>query len=267
MDIRDLRKHPHLSASGINSYVECGLQYKFSRIDGLAPEFRPDAMELGSCIHRALADFNQERMMGVIPPLKELQACFERHWKKAAENNPFIQYKTGSDYKSHLRQGKSLLKAYHENLPAGSFNILAIEEPFRFMPKGMDIPVIGVMDLVEEDESGTIIIADYKTAARAYSVDDVDKNFQLNIYHMAAKANGFGHREILLRFDCLIKTRSPRFEQYYTTRSSSDEQRATRKIKAVWNAIQQGIFIPNDTSWKCRTCTYKTHCDAWFEGG
>jgi len=31
---------------------------------------------------------------------------------------------------------------------------------------------------------------------------------QLTVYQMSAKANGFKDRDILLKFDCLIKTKS-----------------------------------------------------------
>ena len=94
----------------------------------------------------------------------------------------------------------------------------------------------------------------------------MDRNFQLTLYQIATKTNGYSDREILLRFDCLIKTKTPKFEQYYTTRSDLDEQRAARKIAEVWNGIEKGVFIPNDGSsnWKCKGCAYKKACDDWF---
>ena len=54
MDMSELRKEPHLSASSINDYIDCGLLYKLGRIDKLPPEFRSSDLELGSCVHRAL---------------------------------------------------------------------------------------------------------------------------------------------------------------------------------------------------------------------
>ncbi len=81
---------------------------------------------------------------------------------------------------------------------------------------------------------------------------------------MAAKANGYAEREILLRFDALIKTKTPKFESYYTTRSEWDEKKTAKKIIKVWEGISKGIFIPNDTSWKCSNCAYKGACDEWF---
>ena len=126
------------------------------------------------------------------------------------------------------------------------------------------MPIIGAMDLIEEDESQTLIITDFKTSGRAYSVDEVDNNFQMLIYYMAARANGYADREIILKFDTLIKTKKPKFEQYFTVRSEIDEIRAIRKIQAVWNGIKNNVFVPNDTGWKHKNCAYRKVCDEWF---
>ena len=126
------------------------------------------------------------------------------------------------------------------------------------------MPIIGAMDLIEEDESQTLIITDFKTSSKAYSVGEVDNNFQMLIYYMAARANGYADREIILKFDTLIKTKKPKFEQYFTVRSEIDEIRAIRKIQAVWNGIKNNVFVPNDTSWKCKNCSYRKACDEWF---
>ena len=84
---------------------------------------------------------------------------------------------------------------------------------------------------------------------------------------MALKANGYKDREILLRFDTLIKTKTPKFEQYYTTRGVTEELRLIRKIEKVWEGINAEIYIPNDTSWKCKKCPYRKACDEWFLKG
>jgi putative RecB family exonuclease len=91
---------------------------------------------------------------------------------------------------------------------------------------------------------------------------------QMTLYQLAAKSNRFANRDILLRFDCLIKTMKPKFETYYTVRSELDEIRLIKKIQQVWNGIRKGVFIPNDASWKHKNCHYRQVCDQWFlEGG
>lgn len=265
MEISKLREKLHLSASSISDYIDCGLMYKLGRILKLQPETRPDALEFGSAIHKVIAEYYRNKLEGEILPLFDLQILFEALWKKATENGPEITYKEGKDANILLQEGKQLLAAYYKTLPRDNFQVIAIEEPFQFTLPNLPVPIIGVLDLVEEDESGAILITDWKTSSHAYSADEVDKNLQITIYHMAARANGYRDREILLRFDCLIKTRVPKFEQYYTTRSEIDEIRAAKKIRYVWEGITKGVFIPNDNQWKCKGCSYKNACDEWFK--
>jgi putative RecB family exonuclease len=266
MDISELRKDPHLSASAINDYIDCGLLYKLGRIDKLPPEHRSSDLEFGSCIHKVLEEHYRTKMEGKLLSTKELHRIFDKYWREAAEGKEDIQYSEGKDFNTLLLEGKELLTVYRNKMPEDNFNIIGIEEPFSFTIEGCPVPIIGAIDLLEEDESEILVITDWKTSGRAYSNDEVDKNFQLTLYQMAAKANGYSEREILLKFDCLIKTKTPKFEQYYSSRTEEDEVRALRKILEVWNGITKGVFIPNDGSsnWRCKNCPYKKACDDWF---
>ncbi|MEN6615758.1 MAG: PD-(D/E)XK nuclease family protein [Syntrophorhabdus sp.] len=172
----------HLSASAINDYTECGLLFKLGRIDKVPMEFTPDALEFGSAIHKALATFYEEKMTGNILSLNELCDLFVIHWEKAVTSHPDIKYGKGKNSAFLRTHGRELLGAYYRNLPDDLYTVLAVEEYFEFYIEGLDVPIIGYIDLMEEDESGTIVITDWKTAAKAYSFDEVNKNFQLTLY-------------------------------------------------------------------------------------
>ena len=214
-----------------------------------------------------LAEYYQAKMTGDRMQLKDIHESFRQHWHRVAEDRTDIQYAPGKNFKTHLIGGIELLTEWFSKLPNNNFKVIAIEETFIFEPSDLDVPVIGVIDMMEQDDAGTIIITDFKTSGRSYSNDEIDNNMQMTVYQLAAKANGFGGREILLRFDCLIKTKTPKFEQYYTTRSVVDELRLIRKIEKVWEGINRGIFIPNDTNWKHKNCPYREVCDEWFLNG
>jgi putative RecB family exonuclease len=265
MTLSELRKTEHLSASSIGTYVECSLMYKFSKIDKIPMEQKSDAMEFGSAIHITLEQFYQERLIGEKLLLKDVHEIFEKTWKIRAEDKIDIQYSKDYDFKSMLMLGLDLLTVWYQKLPDDNYTILGIEEAFSFKLPGIPLAFIGAMDLIEEDEAGTIIITDFKTSGKAYSIADVDQNQQLTLYQLAIKSMGYGDREILLKFDTLIKTKTRRFEQYWTTRSNFDEHRLIRKAVQVWDGIQKGVFIPNDTSWKCKNCSYGKACNEWFE--
>ena len=222
----------------------------------------------GSAIHKTLESFYMEMMIGRKMLAKELHQIFEQSWKDAAEGRIDIQFSEGKNFGSYLIEGKELLTTYYNKLHEDDFKILSIEEPFSFTIDGLDVPIIGVTDLVQEDESGTILISDWKTSKRSYTDFEISQNLQLTLYFMALRANGYKDRDILLRFDCLIKTKIPKRFEYYSTRTELDERRAIKKILHVWDGIKKGVFIPNDNNnWRCKYCEYKKYCDEWLEGG
>jgi putative RecB family exonuclease len=267
MNLHDLRQQPHLSASSIGDYLDCGMLYKFGRVDRLPREYVADALEFGSVIHAVLAEYYQAKMTADRMLLKDIHQLFKDLWHQTAYGRDDIQYAEGKDFDTLMMIGIDLITTWYHKLPDDSFKVLGIEEAFSFEVPNIPVPVIGAIDLLEEDESGAIIITDFKTAGRAYSIDEVDSNMQMTVYQLAMKSNGFGGREILLKLDCLIKTKTPRFEQYYTTRNYIEELRLIRKIQKVWEGINSGVFIPNDTSWRHKNCPYRQICDKWFLTG
>jgi putative RecB family exonuclease len=266
MLLSELRQMPHLSASSIGDYVECGMLYKLGRVDRLPMDFKSDALEFGTVIHLVLGEYYEAKMSGDRMPLKDIHRSFEEHWHRVAEGRTDIKYAEGKNFKTYLMVGKDLLTAWYMKLPEDNFKVLGIEETFSFHIPDLPVPLIGAYDLLEEDEAGTLIITDFKTSGRSYSSSEIDQNQQMTTYQLAAKANGYADREILLRIDCLIKTVKPKFQQHYTIRTELDERRLIRKAIQVWDGISKGVFVVNDGSWKCKNCAYKRACDKILEG-
>ena len=264
MTIQELRKQPHLSASSINDYTECSLLYKLSRIDKKPPEFTADSLAFGSTIHEVIAIYQNHRRENTSFTKENMIDCFQYYWSSKAKGKDTIRFKGKNTYEALLLQGAGLISLYYDHMVQSPYAVIGVEEAFTFTMEGVDVPIIGIIDLIEEDESGTIIVSDTKTAKQSFNDEKIDRNFQLTLYHMALKANGYEDREILLKLDTLIKTKQPRFEAYYTTRTEEDEKRAVRKVAAVWEKIQSNIFLPNDTSWKCAGCAYQSYCNEWF---
>ena len=255
----------HLSYSSIRTYMDCGLCYKFQKIDKRKPDFQPDSMLFGIAMHKVMADFNRERAKGQFVDLETMQKWFTGHWQDLVSRQENISYSNGQDYYSCLSQGHQLLQTFMEHFDPHQYRVLYVEEPFSIQLEGMPCPVVGYIDLIEEDESGTVVITEYKTAGKAYSRDQIDQNQQLTLYQLAARYNGLNKENILQKIDCLIRTKTPKFEQYYTSRDEMDIQRLKKKIQAVAQAIQAEIFLPNDGSWKCKNCQFATHCEEWFK--
>ena len=146
-------------------------------------------------------------------------------------------------------------------MPIDDFKVLAVEKPFSFSIDGIPIPIIGAIDLIEWSGSDTIILTDFKTSAKSYSAEEIDNSFQLAVYNLAMKADGFNNSDILLRFDILIKTKIPKFEQQYTVISEAQERKTISTIKLAWDGIQNGTFLPTGERWRCTGCVFRTACN------
>lgn len=263
MDLNELRTKPHLSASAIGTYLDCSLAYRFRYVDNLPSVGTPDRLIFGTAIHAVLADFYMALMCGRQLGFDDLKFLWEGYWKQYAQSRDDILWKNDSTFESVQTDGTKLLEAFSRFFVPEDAAVIAVEEAFSFSIPGIPLPIIGAYDLVLEDPKGLVTIVDHKTLARASSKKEMDGSLQGTIYNMAAKANGFASRNIRLRFDLLIKTKEPRYERHVTLRNTGDEERAIKKIQAVWDGITKGVFIPNDSSFRCECCGYKSFCNAW----
>jgi len=264
MTFQQLRDRPHLSVSSVREYLDCGLRYKFSRIDKLQPEYTADVLVFGRAIHKTLEQYYNAKLEGEPISCNDLQVVFELMFQQAADACSIVRYRDGSSYTTLVDQGKTLIATYLDEIPDAAFTVLATEQPFILELEDLPVPVIGIIDLVEEDDDGTVVITEFKTSARKYTREEVERHHQLTLYGLAARRTGFADRRIILRIDCLMKTKTPRLDQFYAIRTDQDEQRLIRLLQEVWRGISQGIFIPNLTNWKCPTCEYKHYCDEYL---
>ena len=105
MNLSDLRQKPHLSASSIGDYIDCGMLYKFGRVDRLPRQFVADAMEFGTVIHAVLAEYYQSKMTGDRMLLKDIHESFRVLWHDTADGRDNIQYAKGKDFETLLMNG------------------------------------------------------------------------------------------------------------------------------------------------------------------
>ena len=254
-----MRQLEHLSYSSIRQYMDCGLQYKFRKVDKLEPEHTSEALVFGSAIHKVLNKFNQCRINNKKVTASELAKWFEEYWNQSARQNENILYSNGNDFKTCLDKGKDLMQTFYVNYPQNQYTVLEVEKEFQLELNELNCPIMGYIDLIEQDEHENIIITEYKTANKTYQTQQIDANDQLTLYNLDMQRL-MPESSIMCKIDCLIKTKQPKFEQYYTTRTQEDFNRIIKVANQVAKGIQNEVFIPNTNSWKCGYCEYQTAC-------
>ena len=238
----------HLSYSQISLYLECPLKYKLVYLEAEGDGPRPAALVFGKAIHRALAAFYRDAMDGEPFRLKALLAAFADAWEDECARCE-VAFREGEDYQGLLALGKAMLGVFSRT--AMPQRVLGVELPFEFRLEHpfrdaeTSVPIRGVIDLIEEDENGTLWVVDHKTAGRAYSEKQIGGDLQLLIYAAAVRQlDVVAGRDVMLRFDVLLKGKRPRFLQYRTQRDARDVARLFEIVEGVWKAIEAEAFYP-----------------------
>ena len=240
----------YLSYSQLALYLECPLKYKLRYLEegGYGDELVPAALVFGTAIHQALAYFYRQAMEGEPFSLAGLLEAFAAAWQAEAEKQEIL-FGEKEDFASLLALGQEMFRVFARM--AHPLKVIAVEVPFEFKlehprtGKEFHIPIKGVIDLIEEDENGTLWVVDHKTASRAYTDDQVAGDLQMLIYAAAVKQlDVVEGREALLRFDVLLKTKTPQFLRYCMRRDDRDRERLFEIVTGMWRAIEAEAFYP-----------------------
>jgi DNA helicase-2/ATP-dependent DNA helicase PcrA len=249
-----------LSASAVQTYETCPLQFKLER-DWRIPGEVPAAMQYGATMHRVLRAYydsvRAQRSMA-----DEAVVEFFRSDLAAAGIEDHYQHELYE--KQGVAQLNALLAASRRHpVPA----VLHLEEPFQV--KIGNVTVIGRIDRIDEaridearidqarigqaDES-RVVITDYKTG-KSQSQEDAEASLQLSIYAMAARQK-WGYR-----VDHLVFYNVGENSAVIALRSDRQLEEAKLRVEAVATNIAEGKFDAK-TGFHCNFCHYRNLCPA-----
>ena len=235
--------HARLSASAVELYKTCPLQFKLKR-EWRIPEDVPAAVQYGAAMHRVLRTyFDAVRMSRPIPD-DGLIELFRNDLAQARIQDPYQQ-------QLYEQQGVDQLRGFLEGLRGSALpEVLHVEETFEI--KIGDTTLVGRMDRVDRTRDGSVVITDYKTG-RPKAQDDADESLQLSIYMLAAKER-WGYEIDHLAFYNLEGN-----VPIITRRSQAELQNARVEIEKAAKDIAAGKFEPK-AGRHCVFCAYRTLC-------
>jgi ATP-dependent DNA helicase UvrD/PcrA len=234
-----------LSASAVQTYETCPLQFKLER-EWKIPGEAPAAMQYGGVIHRVLlAFYNSVRALRPMTDEEVLQ--YFRDELAAASIQDHYQHDLY--YEQGVLQLQDFLAGFRRT-PAPK--VLHTEEFFDV--KVGDTKVVGRIDRIDEAARGGVVITDYKTG-KAQSQEDSDESLQLSIYALAAREKWGYRADHMVLYN--LEGNSP----VVTRRNEFQLSEARSRVTQVAECIAMGKFDPKP-GFYCRFCAYRNLCPA-----
>jgi hypothetical protein len=242
-DDRIVKEHtPYLSFSRINRYLTCPESYRLYYIEGLRLKVQKANRVFGQLTHLALAHlFN-----GKAEPVK----FFSEVWDGLKEIQ--LTYGKKESWEKFKDNGNGLLRKFVEEELPKIRSVKAVEKSFKLEISSLDLPIVGVIDLVAEvDERDKVV--DFKTSDKSYGPADVVLSEQLTTYQLSEPEV----EELALCV--LVKTAEPKIEWHPTKRDSARLTEFLRKAGYVAREIKAGEFYRR-SGWWCTTCDFYQLC-------
>lgn len=233
---------PHLSHSQIDRYLLCPEQYRLYYVEGLRPRMLPASLIFGKIIHQSLAQFFRSGESPV--------TWFHAEWDDVKDVP--MAYSSRESWEKLAFTGQSLLETFVTKDAPRIKKIRKVEHPFSLTISDLDLPLVGVIDLVADlDEKPTVV--DFKTSGSGYDGHEATMSDQLTAYRLAEPAVPQAALCVL------IKLKEPRIEWHLTERGSPQLVEYLAKVGHVAHEIAAGRFYKRPGKW-CTWCDFLPVC-------
>ena len=240
----------NFSFSQLESYKNCGLQYKYQYLLKI-PAPAGSAAAFGDTVHKTLQKFYEEYMQNKSLGLDEMLTMYEKLWVP-------IGYTSASHQERMKKEGKEMLARFYEKFHPPQSSIGSLEKLFKIRIDN-DVFVTGKIDRVDVKENGSIEIIDYKTGKKP-NEKELQKSLQLSIYALAATDRGLYNKpveQVTLTFYYLQD-----MDKISMQRTAGDLLQVKQDILSMVTDLRTNKFLPK-VGPHCNFCPFRMICEAW----
>ena len=143
--------------------------------------------------------------------------------------------------------------------------VLAVNEAFAVplvdaWGSVLEKPLVGEIDCTVRKGEQTVLV-DWKTSGRRWPKDQAEKSLQPTVYLYAYRK--LYAQEAPMRFDVVVKNKTPVCEQHITTRTQDQFDRMVELVKQAEKMIAAEHFLPSEQGFYCSGCPHQEACRAW----
>ena len=243
-----------LSPSRVESFLSCPLAFRFTSIQRL-PDPPTQATTRGSLVHRAL-----ERLF-LLPPAERTPRALDHCVADA-----IAEYQADPDF-TGLELDDDTAQRFFAECRELAANYMTLEDPRRVRAIGLELlleaPVSegltlrGIIDRLELDDDGELIVTDYKTG-RAPHPNYERKSLSGVQFYAFLCESVFGRIPAAVR---LMYLKSG--EVITAVPSAQSTRHMTTRTNAVWKAVatacERDDFRPKPST-LCNYCAYQRWC-------
>ena len=240
----------------MSSFKDCALAFRFSAIDHLPEPPSPAAMR-GSLVHAAL-----EQLYVRPAPERTLGAALECLAEAAALFRAMPEFAElaldGEEEAAFFAEAERLVR-----------NALVLEDPTTIHPIGIELRLeveveglrlIGIIDRLELDEDGRLVVTDYKTGRAPNERYEQGRLGGVHFYSLLCEEL-FGQRPSKVQ---LLHLHEPVTITSHPTDQSTRGLR--RRVGALWQAVERACeredFRPKPGP-LCSWCSFQAFCPAF----
>ena len=245
-----------MSPSKVSSFTDCALAFRFSVIDRL-PEPPSSAATRGTLVHAAL-----ERLHLLLPAERTVDAAL------ACLADATVELRDDPEYVGLELSGDDEV-AFHNEAEQLVRNYFRLEDPRTVRAIGLELmltaevdglPLRGVIDRLELDADGGLVVTDYKTGAAPSTQYERKRLSGVHIYSLLCE-------ELLGRRPTRVQLLFLRDPLAIITEPSDRSTRGTRRtLGAVWQAVERACdredFRPQPSR-LCEWCSFRAYCPAF----
>jgi len=263
--LADYRDREHWSFSALNQFLNiCSLQFAFQRIQKLPPQFTPVALSFGSAFHRAMEWVHLNRRDGKTVLEQEARDLFRDLWSRQVQEDQNIRFDEEITESTCSAQGAELVATFLKAVDPEE-QVVQVNEAFAVplidaQGSVLEKPMVGEIDCVVR-KGGITTLVDWKTSGRRWAKDQAQKSLQATAYLYGYRQ--LHGRDAAMRFDIVVKNKTPVFEQHLTVRTQDQFHRMVELVRTADAMIAAGHFLPSEQSFSCSGCQYGEACRAW----